>query len=366
MKEIYIYGLYDNISNEIRYVGKTNKKDIQIRLKEHIRESKYKKRINKSVTHKINWINSVIEKGGYINIKCLEVTNEDNWQDREKYWISKYEKLTNLTEGGECGKAIQYTITYDECKKYIQEKFNINSLYKWRKNSNIIPEKFPKYPKEVYFNRGWISWGDFLGTGRVQDNEIIKNYISYDDAKKWILINLEVNNLIEWKKLAKEDKIPYFIPNRAERFYKKRGWISWGDFLNTDRIANKYKNSTFLSYSEACELVRKNGIKSRIEYLKIKYVNLPSDPSNFYKEWISWGEFLGTGRSQDNLLALKYFSYDDAKKYIIENLSGIKSERIWKENVKINKIPNSIPNHPELFYLRKNRGWLGWKDFLNK
>lgn len=366
MKEIKIYGLYDNISNEIRYVGKTNKDDIQIRLGEHIRESKYKKRINKSITYKIKWINSVIEKGGEIYIKCLEIANEENWQDREKYWISKYEKLTNLTEGGDCGKVIQYTITYNDCKNYIKDNYHINSRADWFKTVNLIPENIPICPREVYLNRGWISWGDFLGTGRVQDNEIIKNYISYDDAKKWILINLDVKNLVEWKKLYKENKIPYFIPNRAERFYKKRGWISWSDFLNTDNIAMKYRKDIYLSYNDALELVRCNNIKSKIKYGKIKYVNLPSDPSKFYKEWISWGNFLGTGRSQDNLLSLDYISYGDAKKYVKENLSGIKSERIWKENVKINKIPNSIPNHPELFYLRKNRGWLGWKDFLNK
>lgn len=31
------------------------------------------------------------------------------------------------------------------------------------------------------------------------------------------------------------------IPNRPERYYKNRGWVSWGDFLGTGRVANQYK-----------------------------------------------------------------------------------------------------------------------------
>lgn len=94
--------------------------------------------------------------------------------------------------------------------------------------------------------------------------------------------------------------------------------------------------------------------------------NIPTDPRHYYKEWISWGEFFGTGKKQDNLLSINYLSYEDAKKYIKENFSEIRSEKIWKNYVKNNKIPNIIPNHPELYYNRKNRGWIGWKDFLNK
>ena len=39
---------------------------------------------------------------------------------------------------------------------------------------------------------------------------------------------------------------------------------------------------------------------------------------------------------------------------------------IKRPNVKNKKIPDIIPNHPEIFYNKKNRGWLGWIDFLSK
>lgn len=363
MKKIYIYGLYNEKDEEIRYVGKTNKKDLVKRLNEHICESLREKRR----THKRNWIKSIINNGEKINIKCLEITDDINWKEREKYWISITNKLTNTTEGGEGGHGIIYTISYDDCKKYVQEKLNIKSISQWRKNKNLIPEFIPMEPKNVFANRGWISWGDFLGTNRIQDNLKATKYISYNDAKNWIKNNSKIDTIVQWKKYVKEKLIPETIPNRPDRYYQKRGWISWGDFLSTGRIANQNKKDIFLSYNDACAFVREQNIKSMKEFRNFNLPNnIPTDPRHYYKEWISWGEFFGTGKKQDNLLSINYLSYEDAKKYIKENFSEIRSEKIWKNYVKNNKIPNIIPNHPELYYNRKNRGWIGWKDFLNK
>ena len=361
MNKIFIYGLYEEGNEDIRYIGKTNKENIKKRLNEHICESFRENEI----THKRNWIKNVINNGGKINIKNIEIVNEENWEEREKYWISKHTNLTNTTTGGEGGRVVFYTISYDDCKKYVQENLNIKSISQWRKS--LIPDNIPKNPKEAYVNRGWISWGDFLGTNRIQDNIKSKNYISYSEAKEWIKNNLKINTLMQWKNFAKENKIPDFIPNRPERFYKKRGWINWGDFLNTGRVANQNKKYIFLSYEEACTFVRNNNIKSETQFQVYNLpINIPTAPYQYYKEWTTWGDFLDTGRLQDNLLSANYLDYENAKKYIKNSLFEIKSERIWKIYVKENKIPNTIPNHPELYYNRKNRGWFGWKDFLSK
>lgn len=112
--------------------------------------------------------------------------------------------------------------------------------------------------------------------------------------------------------------------------------------------------------------MREQNIKSMKQFRLFNLPNnIPTNPRHYYKEWISWGEFFGTGRKQDNLLSINYLSYVDAKKWIKENLSEIKSQKMWKKYIKENKILN-IPNHPELYYNRSDRGWLGWKDFLNK
>jgi hypothetical protein len=310
-----------------------------------------------------------LNKNNEIKIKILEECTDDNWKEKEIFWISQIENLTNHTIGGESGHGLLYNITYEEAKELIKS-YNIKSKNEWERfiiNNKI--ENFPSDPYEYFIDKGWISWGDFLGTNRTQDNLLALNYISYNNAKNWIKNNLNnVNTLVEWKKLVKENKIPDFIPNRADRFYKKRGWVSWGDFLGTGRIANQFKE--FISYEEAKKIIQSLNIKSINEYKKrynneIKKFNIPAQPYETYgnKGWTDWSEFLGTGRKQDNLLALNYISYNEAKNWIKNNLK-IWSEGDWKKLVKENDIPNFLPNNPQIFYNKKERGWLGWIDFL--
>jgi len=81
------------------------------------------------------------------------------------------------------------------------------------------------------------------GTNNIQDNLKI-NYLSYDDVKNWIVLQNIKTTSKNWKLL----NLPNFIPRRPERYYKKRGWISWSDFLSdNNRISNldkkKFKNN---------------------------------------------------------------------------------------------------------------------------
>jgi hypothetical protein len=92
--EIRIYALVDPQTNEVRYVGKT-KRTLRIRLRAHITDNP------KHNTHKFNWIKKLKSFGFEPIIIELEVCNENNWIEREKYWIQQYNNLTNLTTGGE-------------------------------------------------------------------------------------------------------------------------------------------------------------------------------------------------------------------------------------------------------------------------
>lgn len=140
--------------------------------------------------------------------------------------------------------------------------------------------------------------------------------------------------------------------------------------MGTKRIANQ--NKIFISYEEAKKIIINLNIKSRNQFRllhdeKIKKYNIPVEPNSTYKNngWTNWGDFLGTNRLQDNLKALNYLSYEESKNWIKNNLN-ILSKKDWVVHVKDNKIPNIIPNNPQLYYYKKNRGWKGWKDFLNK
>jgi hypothetical protein len=97
--EIKIYGLVDPRDNNIRYIGKT-KRQLNKRLYEHISN---KRTIR---TYKSNWITALKKENLKPLIIELEVCNENNWVEKEQYWINKTNNLTNLTKGGEDGSFI--------------------------------------------------------------------------------------------------------------------------------------------------------------------------------------------------------------------------------------------------------------------
>lgn len=86
---IYIYTLSHPITNEVRYVGKTV--NIKRRYKQHLYDKRQK--------HKYAWIQQLKNEGLKPVITIIEeCTNE--WQDREKHWITQYDNLINHLEGG--------------------------------------------------------------------------------------------------------------------------------------------------------------------------------------------------------------------------------------------------------------------------
>ena len=95
---IKIYSLNDPRDLSVRYVGKTIS-DLNTRLKCHICRAKN----SKKHTHKHAWIKQLLALGLRPLINLIEVVGEDSWIDRERYWISHFKNLTNLSKGGESG-----------------------------------------------------------------------------------------------------------------------------------------------------------------------------------------------------------------------------------------------------------------------
>lgn len=110
---IYIYSLSHPLTNEVRYIGKT------INLKRRYRQHLYDKR----TTHKCNWIQS-LKKEGLKPVLTIIETCDENWQDREKYWITQYDNLTNFSDGG----GTDYVrVTSDETREKIS-KANLGKI----------------------------------------------------------------------------------------------------------------------------------------------------------------------------------------------------------------------------------------------
>lgn len=94
--KVIIYGLIDPNTSEIRYVGKTIK-SLKKRLSQHLSD------IEKNNPHKFRWIKSLVSQDQKPLIIELEICDEKNWVEREKYYIQTISNLTNITLGGENG-----------------------------------------------------------------------------------------------------------------------------------------------------------------------------------------------------------------------------------------------------------------------
>lgn len=122
--EIYIYKLIDPLTNEIRYVGKT-KKNLIKRLYEHLT-----KRNLIPNNHKNNWIKKLLNSQLKPKIELLEIVNEDNWVEKEIYWIKYLKtigcKLTNTSDGGE--GSFGYKMSKESVQKSLETRKNNGTL----------------------------------------------------------------------------------------------------------------------------------------------------------------------------------------------------------------------------------------------
>lgn len=105
MKKAKIYTLNCPITNEVKYIGKTES-ELSKRLNQHLY---YIKKVNK----KNNWIKSLLKKDLKPKIELLEEVELDDWQFWEMYWISQFKawgfNLKNSSEGGMGGKTKWYS-----------------------------------------------------------------------------------------------------------------------------------------------------------------------------------------------------------------------------------------------------------------
>jgi hypothetical protein len=285
----FIYGLVSKESpNEIRYIGKSD--NPSYRLKRHIYLTKYSVKKHKNLTHKDYWI---IKNNYEIDYIILEECDNLLWNEKEKEYILKYLNLTNTSSGGLGGCGITYKMTYDETKSWVQKNLKIKSKSDWYRQIKILklPDYICKYPDQSYEKRGWVSWIDFLGSNNKFDNDV--TYISYDDAK-FNLRDFKFKCSEDYRKHHRNGLIPFDVPLKPFRYYGKRGWVSWSDYLSNDKVANIDKK--FVSFDEFIQILKKLYIKSGYQYNKIdktirdKHL-LPSVPSTQYKNegWNGWG-----------------------------------------------------------------------------
>jgi len=250
--------------------------------------------------------------------------------------------------------------SFEDARKFVHS-LGLKSANDWREycKSGKILKNIPKEPHLHYRKQGWISWGDWLGTGVIANR--LRKYLSFEDSRKFAR-SLELKSQSDWYRFSKSDKLPKNIPVGVHNYYKNKGWIDWGDFLGTKTIATqqrKYKN-----YFEAREFVRSLGLKSQSDWKKYCHskklpADIPGGAHNVYKkEWKGFGDWLGTGRIAT--FNRKYLTFEESKKFV--HSLKLQSMKEWQEFCKSGKKPNYIPTMAARTYKKEWKGngdWLG-------
>ncbi len=244
----------------------------------------------------------------------------------------------------------------------IIRSLKLKSSNEWKEycKSGHRPNDIPHKPQEVYKNKGWSSWGDFLGTGIIASYKI--QYLSFTSARKYAR-TLKLKNTTAWNKYAKSGKLPKNIPARPNQTYKNKGWTTIPDWLGTKNLSNKTR--VYISYNECRKFVQKNKITTQIEwgvYWKkhTKPDNIPYKPRDGYKNkgWNGWGDFLGTYRVANQNIS--FWPYEKSMKYV--KSQNFKNQTEFRRSAKDNKLPLEIPKSPMTVY--QDKGWTSWGDFL--
>ena len=249
---------------------------------------------------------------------------------------------------------------FKDARKFVHS-LNLKSKSEWQVfcKSGKRPDDIPYKPHDNYKNKGWISWGDFLGSGTIAPHLI--EFREFESAREFVRkLKLETQN--EWRRYIKSGKKPKDIPSNPGGTYKNEGWKGFGDWLGTGSIAPQDRE--YISFEKARDFVRKLKLKNRDDWVRFcksnkKPNDIPSVPGRAYKNkgWKGWGNFLGTGTVATH--QRKYRSFDDARKFVHSlNFNG---EQEWRVFIKSGNKPNDIPSAPDKIY--KNKGWISWGDW---
>jgi len=209
-----------------------------------------------------------------------------------------------------------------------------------------------------------MNLGDFAEaiSTRVWESVGRANWRSFEAARQFAR-SLGLKSHAEWVDYCGSERKPPDIPASPDSIYVGAGWVGFGDWLGTGRIADHLRQ--YRPFNEARAYVRKLGLKSIMEWRHYcKSGKKPEDISakpfrTYAKEgWAGMGDWLGTGYIANQLR--QYLPFEEARAFV--RSLGLKSETEWMGYCRSGKKPKNIPANAKAVYAKA--GWAGLGDWL--
>lgn len=244
---------------------------------------------------------------------------------------------------------------FEEARAYARA-LGFASEKEWRaySRSEERPPDIPSSPNLAYLGKGWVSWGDWLGTETIATYQRV--FRPFKETRADVRA-LGLKNAKEWEAFAKSDERPPDIPSNPNLEYHDKGWKGLGDWLGTGRI----HKGIWRPFKEARTDVRSLGLKSQREwraYCKSgsRPKDIPSAPDRIYRVegWAGYGDWLGTGRTRN------WRPFKEARAYA--RGLGFTGADQWRAFARSEDRPPDIPYNPDRTY--RDKGWVDWGDWL--
>lgn len=144
--------------------------------------------------------------------------------------------------------------SFDKAREFVNS-LGLKNQKEWQTyvSSGKKPEDIPCNPRGVYKNDGWIGFGDWLGNGRIANQERV--YRSFVCAREFVQ-GLNLSTFKEWQEYVESGKKPEDIPSDPYKVYKNKGWKGLGDWLGTFQRGetNRWNRSVTLQLLESLPL----------------------------------------------------------------------------------------------------------------
>jgi len=121
----------------------------------------------------------------------------------------------------------------------------LKSQKEWRPYVNgkipgkpALPKDISPSPYDVYKNKGWVSWGDWLGTGNVATH--FREFRAFASAREFAR-SLNLHGQKEWQayikgRIPRKPPISRNIPHDPYDHFQKKGWKNWRDWLGNEAV----------------------------------------------------------------------------------------------------------------------------------
>ena len=300
MEYTNIYILSDPITFDVRYVGKTN--STKSRLYSHIKECN-----SIRISHKINWIKSLLSKGERPIISIIDVVPISEWQYWEKYWIEQFKQwgfnLTNQTEGGDGGKGYKHTdLAKDNMRKSKLGK-PLSEEHK-EKISKSVKEDWKNNPREVE-RIIILSKEDLYQKYIIENLSMPKLAKFYNCSENVIFNNLKEHNIKKDKSIWKKQLS--VVPKKPVLQFDFNGKLvkEW------DSISTAENNLNISGVSKCCK-DKAVSVGGYIWRFKDEFIELDLSRLNYQKRKVSKFDLNGNFiESYDSIKEAAYSGFNE-------------------------------------------------------